>query len=182
MFCHKCGFELPDGSRFCPNCGVPVAGAIPPTAPESPAEIPPGEEKTKLVSERPSRPAAQLGRVRRVVTVVTLVFLGLLAAVLALVYSGVLPPLADWQQPGGRKISATENAALWGEANAALGGFVGEGIKAAGISGPWTREDATQLSQWFNNFHKVVSQLRNTTPPDEQAPMHRALLPIYEEM
>ena len=22
MFCHKCGNELPDGSKFCPSCGA----------------------------------------------------------------------------------------------------------------------------------------------------------------
>ena len=24
MFCEQCGKKLPDGARFCPNCGTPV--------------------------------------------------------------------------------------------------------------------------------------------------------------
>ena len=27
MFCRKCGAALPDGSSFCPKCGIPVSGA-----------------------------------------------------------------------------------------------------------------------------------------------------------
>lgn len=73
-----------------------------------PGEIPPSEEKTKLVSERPSRRAARPGRLRRVMRVIALVFTGLLAAVLifvTLTLLGVVPPLmyppVDRQEPIG---------------------------------------------------------------------------------
>ena len=48
MFCRKCGSQIPDGGRFCPKCGLPVAA---PQAPVQPAprgpEIP-GQAKKPL--------------------------------------------------------------------------------------------------------------------------------------
>ena len=41
MFCSKCGVEVPDGSRFCPSCGQPLAPKPPTTgkgAPASPSQ------------------------------------------------------------------------------------------------------------------------------------------------
>ena len=35
-YCRKCGQELPDDSRFCPNCGTPILEAAHvPTTPEA---------------------------------------------------------------------------------------------------------------------------------------------------
>ena len=31
MFCHKCGHELPENSKFCPKCGVLLDFAKQPT-------------------------------------------------------------------------------------------------------------------------------------------------------
>lgn len=32
MFCRECGSQLPDGAKFCTNCGVPVQGGGAPTS------------------------------------------------------------------------------------------------------------------------------------------------------
>ena len=37
MFCKKCGYQLSDQARFCPQCGEPIEPATPP-APSSPQE------------------------------------------------------------------------------------------------------------------------------------------------
>lgn len=29
MFCSNCGTKIPDGSKFCPNCGAPVGASVP---------------------------------------------------------------------------------------------------------------------------------------------------------
>ena len=52
MFCTKCGSELPDGAKFCTNCGAQVTfvTAPPPAAPAAPAQ--------PVVSAAPVQPAA----------------------------------------------------------------------------------------------------------------------------
>ena len=37
-YCRNCGQELPDDSRFCPNCGTPILEAA--HVPTSEAEVP----------------------------------------------------------------------------------------------------------------------------------------------
>jgi TM2 domain-containing membrane protein YozV len=56
MYCHNCGKQLPDGTRFCPDCGAanaPTAGA-PPAAPPPVTGIPVAQEaaspKSRLVA------------------------------------------------------------------------------------------------------------------------------------
>ena len=44
MFCLKCGAELPDGVKFCTNCGAPTAQSIPAAPPAAPA---PPEQPTQ---------------------------------------------------------------------------------------------------------------------------------------
>lgn len=51
MFCTKCGTQLPDGSRFCSNCGTPVAAAEEPKAEtiiNQPEETPKAEPQMEV--------------------------------------------------------------------------------------------------------------------------------------
>lgn len=47
MFCVKCGKEIKDGSKFCPECGTPVEIKIKPEV-EKPAQDLPKKEETKF--------------------------------------------------------------------------------------------------------------------------------------
>ncbi len=47
MFCVKCGKEIKDGSKFCPECGAPVEIKIKPEV-EKPAQDLPKKEETKF--------------------------------------------------------------------------------------------------------------------------------------
>jgi len=81
-------------------------------------------------------------------------------------------------------ISATENDALWAKANTALAGFLGEGMKTFGQADaqPATAQELAPLSGYINDFNQAVKAIANVTPPPEQSIMHRALLPVYQEM
>ena len=41
MFCAHCGAKVQSGQVFCSNCGQPLTGAAPPSAPISPSAAPP---------------------------------------------------------------------------------------------------------------------------------------------
>lgn len=41
MFCYQCGQQIPQGGKFCPNCGTPAAGAAPAAPPPAPPPPPP---------------------------------------------------------------------------------------------------------------------------------------------
>ncbi|MBR6349362.1 MAG: zinc ribbon domain-containing protein [Lachnospiraceae bacterium] len=58
MFCTKCGSKLPDGVRFCINCGAPVTAAMPAQA--APAPTPePAPVQTPEVETPVQQPQAQ---------------------------------------------------------------------------------------------------------------------------
>jgi hypothetical protein len=50
-FCNSCGTTLEAGARFCPKCGaaIPMAAAIPATAPPAPATPPQGSGALKII-------------------------------------------------------------------------------------------------------------------------------------
>ena len=50
MFCIHCGVPLPDGANFCPDCGRPQAGEIPPRETVPPAPAPAGAAAPPPVS------------------------------------------------------------------------------------------------------------------------------------
>lgn len=106
---------------------------------------------------------------------------GLVIAYVMAVRSG---PPPERQQTGGQEISASENAALWATANSALARFIGAGLRGgaesiAGLGALGKRDDVLRI---LSDFRQAIMRLQEVAPPDEQAPMHRALLPIYREM
>ena len=46
-FCINCGTQIPDGSRFCPNCGAPV-GANPQPQYQQPYQAPQQPQNQKM--------------------------------------------------------------------------------------------------------------------------------------
>ena len=50
-FCNSCGATLEAGAKFCPKCGttVPMAGAIPPSAPSATTAPPQGSGALKII-------------------------------------------------------------------------------------------------------------------------------------
>lgn len=50
MFCTMCGKELPDGAKFCTNCGAPVAKVMPDDASED-TVLPDGADETSVMPE-----------------------------------------------------------------------------------------------------------------------------------
>jgi len=81
-------------------------------------------------------------------------------------------------------ISASDNSALWGKANTALANFLSEGLKIFSRSSdqPATEQELASLSRYINDFSSAVKTLAEVVPPSEQAIMHKALLPIYQEI
>jgi len=155
--CQACGAEVPEGARFCPKCGKEMS--------------PP----------RPSRPK----RRRQILWGTAALVVVTVVVVVAFVRFGPSDfKLFGWK--GGRRqtISATENAALWAKAHVALVGFLGEGLKSFGRDEdqPVTEEELAPLSGFYYDFSRAVKAIADVTPPPEQAIMHRALLPIYQEM
>ena len=64
MFCNQCGNEIPNETRFCPNCGAPVAAPAPeqPAAPAQPQEpvyaqpVQPQEPQYAQPVQQPAQP------------------------------------------------------------------------------------------------------------------------------
>jgi|SRR5579863_1197641 len=50
-FCNSCGTNVEAGARFCPKCGaaIPMAAAIPATAPPAPVTAPQGNSALKII-------------------------------------------------------------------------------------------------------------------------------------
>jgi predicted nucleic acid-binding Zn ribbon protein len=152
--CQACGAQLPEGARFCRSCGRAAASLLP---------EPPGQ------------------RQRRKSVALPLVLLAILVAVVLVSFSACNFSHFNRQ---GTPISATENAALWGKANTALAGFLNEGFKTFSRDNkqPATEKELAPLSGYINDFNKALKTLKGVTPPSEQSIMHRALLPVYQEM
>lgn len=111
-----------------------------------------------------------------------------LAAVAAAAYLSVarLDPLAlldQWRTPT-TPVSASQNRALWADANRALTGFIGAGLKS-GLGGPAAAASfgpGGEAARSAAEFSAAVAKLKAAEPPGEQKPLHRALLPIYLRM
>lgn len=83
-----------------------------------------------------------------------------------------------------KKVSATENTALWTEANTALTRFIGDSLTtfAEVDSQSATQAEIEQISRWLQDFDRAMKAIANLEPPPEQTLMHQALLPVYWEM
>lgn len=155
--CQACGAEVPEGARFCPKCGKEMS--------------PP----------RPSRPKRRRQILWGIAALVVLTPM----IIIALVRFGPSDfKLFGWKGASPSTISATENTALWAKAHVALADFLGEGLKSFGRDENQllTEEELAPLSGYVNDFSAAVKAIADVTPPPEQAIMHRALLPIYQEM
>lgn len=160
MQCTACGKPLRREFTVCPYCGhkLEESGGPPPMPT-------PSAEKPREVAKRGSR--------RRRVLVAVLATLIVIAGA-----GGVLWALSS------RPVSAEENARLWTRAHTALFGFVSESMKAFGSdeASPATDEQLSLMSQYLRDFNAALRRLARVTPPVEQAVLHRALLPVYQEM
>lgn len=60
MFCPNCGNQLPDGTKFCTRCGVPLSGENPPSSGYRPPENPSSGYRppvnSRPVEEKPKKP------------------------------------------------------------------------------------------------------------------------------
>lgn len=59
MFCRNCGKQLPDGAKFCGNCGTPVAAPAAPWAPGPGPEAVPSETDEPAGAVMAEQPAAE---------------------------------------------------------------------------------------------------------------------------
>ena len=152
--CQACGAQLPEGARFCRSCGRAAAS--------------PQSEHSRQ-------------RQRRKSVALPLVLLSILVAVVLVSFSACNFSLFNRK---GTPISATENAALWTKANTALAGFLNEGFKTFSRDNnqPATKQELAPLSGYIDDFNKALKTLKGVTPPSEQSIMHRALLPVYQQM
>lgn len=60
MFCRNCGKQLPDGAKFCGNCGTPVAAPAAPWAPGPGPEAVPSETDEPAGPVMEEQPAAEV--------------------------------------------------------------------------------------------------------------------------
>lgn len=60
MFCRNCGKQLPDGAKFCGNCGTPVAAPAAPWAPGPVPEAVPSETDEPAGAVMAEQPAAEV--------------------------------------------------------------------------------------------------------------------------
>lgn len=60
MFCRNCGKQLPDGAKFCGNCGTPVAAPAAPWAPGPGPEAVPSETDEPAGAVMAEQPAAEV--------------------------------------------------------------------------------------------------------------------------
>ena len=58
MFCEKCGKEIPDDSKFCPECGAAIAESAPGGVPQEP-------EVSEPETEAPEAPPAEADKPKR---------------------------------------------------------------------------------------------------------------------
>ncbi len=92
--------------------------------------------------------------------------------------------LATADETSQQEISASDNSALWDEANQALSNFLSDGLDIFNRSSDQlaTEQELTVLSGYIDDFSVAVNTLAGVVPPPEQATIHRALLPVYQEM
>ncbi|MDI6893657.1 MAG: zinc ribbon domain-containing protein [Bacillota bacterium] len=159
--CPACGKELKSEFLLCPFCGHNLKE---PGTSREPFPVP--APKTHEQEPRPR------GRKYRA---------GITALALVLVIGGGFAIVPEFIH---RTVSPTENAALWSKAHAALFQFIGEGMKTFGQdeARPATPQELSSLSKHLDDFDRAVKKIARITPPPEQAIMHQALLPIYQEM
>lgn len=160
--CPACGRHLKSEFLVCPFCGQTLKE--PGTIPPEPSPVP--APKTHEQQPRPR------GRKYRVV-IAALVLVFIIGVGFA-----ILPTFIN------RTVSPAENAALWSEAHTALFQFIGEGMKTFGREEvrPATPQELSLLSKHLSDFNAAVKRVARVTPPPEQAIIHQALLPIYQEM
>ena len=196
QICQACGFEVPEGARFCPSCGkeivaTQVCQACGSEVPERARFCPScGKEVVAALPRLVKEHAPRRGCRRRallvvlVVVAVLVIFVGARALLTKAPPDTRQPTVPAPRQPAVTEISASENAALWAEAHTALARFVGEGMKmfVGDQARSATQEEMDQAFQLINDFNRAVQAVENVTPPPEQEVMHRTLLPIYREM
>ncbi len=70
MFCKKCGNEIDNTAEFCPKCGTPVNGSIPPAQPVMPVMY----QQPYVVYQTPKAPGSGLSTAGMVLGIIAIVY------------------------------------------------------------------------------------------------------------